>query len=220
MDRNHEFLPGLRVVRQRQGRRRRAELCAQVLPRRRSASGPAARLPHRQRRRRLRELPAPGRGPSGALAPGRSGAASRAAPGRARLCPVPPGGDLRAGHGTCRDWGRGLRSPGARAPVRLPVRARAAGRRRRGARPLRHLGRLLGRRLLPPQQPGGLRGLRRARPLPGVSQRAGRRPLRGLPDRVHRPRRLPQFCVPFLRSPCRLQHVRVDESEEERPEKK
>ncbi|KAJ8796876.1 hypothetical protein J1605_002002 [Eschrichtius robustus] len=83
------------------------------------------------------------------------------APPPAAYAPCPRGGDRRgAGRRTCRGWGRGLRSPGARARVRLPARARGrpAGRRRRGARPLRRLGRLPGRRLLPPQQPGGLRG--------------------------------------------------------------
>uniref|UniRef100_A0A667GNW1 Homeobox protein Hox-D1 n=2 Tax=Laurasiatheria TaxID=314145 RepID=A0A667GNW1_LYNCA len=146
--RNHELLPGVRVVRQRRGRRRRAQLRAQVLPRRRPARGPAARLPLGQRRRRLRQLPAPGRRPTCAFAPGHPRTTPRAALGRALLRAVHPGGRLRAGRRTCRGRGRGLRLPGAGAGVRLPVRARAAGRRRRGARPLRHLSRLLGQWLV------------------------------------------------------------------------
>lgn len=215
--RNHELLPGVRVVRQRRGRRRRAQLRAQVLSRRRPARGPAARLPLGQRRRRLRQLPAPGRSPTCASAPSRARAASRAARGRALLRAVHPGGRLRAGRRTCRGSGGRLRLPGAGVGLRLPLRARAAGRRRRGARPLRDLSGLLGRRLLSPQRPGGLHGLWRARPLAGVSERASRRPPWDLPDCVPGPRCLPQVGLASLRAPRRLQHLRVDESEEERP---
>ena len=204
--RNPELLPALRVARQRQGRRRRAELRAQVLPRRRPASGPAAGLAPGQRRRRLREPPAPGR----------SGAASRAAPGRVRAVP-PRRGPTRSRTPHLPRLGARTAVPRGPGP-RTTSGARAGGRPATAGRTSATPPRPSSRAAAPSSSAAGriVRGLRRGRPLPGVSQRAGRGPLRGLPDRVPRPRRLPQVRAPAPRPPRRLQHVRVDDSEEER----